>query len=639
MLLAFWLGTEREGLGGELVGVLNILNIWRRAVIGALACLALIAPQASAAPAQTSPDLRRLVQQVQRSRDGVDARVFDEIVSEGGEEALKALCRSIRSLREETLLDAACRALRGFRADPDLCELSLDYLADEARGHPRFQNRRSAIRGLVAFGPVGHPHLLELLRDTSRADLLALAIAPVVALLGDEGTPRAARLLIDHAPVETRSERRRLVQALNRFSSAEFAEALGVAILRETVPGERRVVLLGVFGARPMQNPHLFLVRVLKSRDPLVRTKALQLLRLTTVRGLAPRLRRSLGSHHEPEVRAAILALGRLGRWDDACRKELLSLAEEGREELCPYLPEALAQDGGDAALDLLCAMVADRDTAVRRGAVDELELLRCKDSIPLLIERLDQEDHTATQRVAQVLRLITGCDHGLTSQRWMRWWSAEGDVFSLPTVEVAMASERVRREREASNPTQARGFYGIAVLSDRVAFVIDKSGSMDAPASVPGRTRVRGSAGLTRLDVAKQQLSDAIEGLVPGARFNVLFFDSGVASWRAGLAEKTPRSVRQALGFVKSPQAAGGTNLHDALVEALRNERVDTVYLLSDGDPSAGSIVDASAIRESIRRVNRRRKVRIHCISIGQDSALLRALAKEHGGEYKRAG
>ena len=79
MLLAFWLGTEREGLGGELVGVLNILNIWRRAVIGALACLALIAPQASAAPAQTSPDLRRLVQQGQRSRDGVDARAFDEI--------------------------------------------------------------------------------------------------------------------------------------------------------------------------------------------------------------------------------------------------------------------------------------------------------------------------------------------------------------------------------------------------------------------------------------------------------------------------------------------------------------------------------------------------------------------------------
>jgi len=76
VLLAFWLGSEREGSGGDLVGVLNILNICRRAVIGALACLALTAPQASAAPAQTSPDLRRLVQHVQRSRDGVDARVF-----------------------------------------------------------------------------------------------------------------------------------------------------------------------------------------------------------------------------------------------------------------------------------------------------------------------------------------------------------------------------------------------------------------------------------------------------------------------------------------------------------------------------------------------------------------------------------
>ncbi|MDP6410582.1 MAG: VWA domain-containing protein [Planctomycetota bacterium] len=613
-----------------------------RGRIAVLASLMLAGGAASstfAGPLLDSPDLRPLVARVERERDRAPSRIFDEIAAVGGEEAHEALCRAIRPLREETSLTAAYEAFRAFGFDPALSRRSMDHLLAEALGNPRFANRRSAVRGLLAFGRDAHPHLLALIDGTRRSDVIELAIGPVVGLLAERGTAADARLLIDYGPVLLSSERRSLQRALSGFEGEGYGDVLEAAILRESASSERRIALLEVFVARPTRNPHQFLTRLLRSRDCRVRTRALEWIRGTAVRGLLGRLRRSLASHHEPEVRAALLALGSLARRDSACHRELLALARERRDDLGTSLPRALALDGSEAALEVLCAMVTVRDGGLGAAAEEEILSTRPKGAVPLLIARLDGEHSPETMGVAAVLRLLTGFDHGLTNRRWMRWWSTEGEAFTPPDEEVALAQELARRERAAANPTQARGFYGIAVVDDRVAFVIDESGSMDAAADEPGRTRAAGSPGPTRLDVAKQQLRGAIEGLLPSAHFNVLFFEAGVTSWRHGLTKKSANSYSDALRFVAARAAEGGTNLHDALVEALGDTRVEAVYLLSDGDPTAGAFTDAGDILRSVRDANRRRKARIHCISIGQDSALLRSLAREHGGEYKRAG
>ena len=69
--------------------------------------------------------------------------------------------------------------------------------------------------------------------------------------------------------------------------------------------------------------------------------------------------------------------------------------------------------------------------------------------------------------------------------------------------------------------------------------------------------------------------------------------------------------------------------------LEATRALTYQAARLLSDGDPTAGSVIDPRLIRERIARLNRTRKVQIHCISIGKPSPFLRALAKENGGAY----
>jgi predicted protein tyrosine phosphatase len=79
-----------------------------------------------------------------------------------------------------------------------------------------------------------------------------------------------------------------------------------------------------------------------------------------------------------------------------------------------------------------------------------------------------------------------------------------------------------------------------------------------------------------------------------------------------------------------------GSTNIFDALEKAFTDQDVDTIYLLTDGEPSAGRIKDVESILDEIRRWNRTRQIVIHCIAIGIDSNLCKRLAAENGGSYR---
>ena len=69
----------------------------------------------------------------------------------------------------------------------------------------------------------------------------------------------------------------------------------------------------------------------------------------------------------------------------------------------------------------------------------------------------------------------------------------------------------------------------------------------------------------------------------------------------------------------------------------AFEDMKVDTIYLLSDGYPSAGPITDIHQLADEVRLWNARRRIVIHAISIGSDSELLKRLAEESGGTYVR--
>jgi hypothetical protein len=75
---------------------------------------------------------------------------------------------------------------------------------------------------------------------------------------------------------------------------------------------------------------------------------------------------------------------------------------------------------------------------------------------------------------------------------------------------------------------------------------------------------------------------------------------------------------------------------VYDTLEFALQDREVDTIFILSDGYPSAGRYVDTDSILREIKVLNRSRGVSINGIAFGEQSHLLERLAAENNGEYK---
>src|SRR4029078_6860455 len=92
--------------------------------------------------------------------------------------------------------------------------------------------------------------------------------------------------------------------------------------------------------------------------------------------------------------------------------------------------------------------------------------------------------------------------------------------------------------------------------------------------------------------------------------------------------------SVREAAGLVGTVSPRGSTNIFDALDAAFQLKDADTIYLLSDGEPTNSRIIDTEDILREVREINRLRQIVIHTISFGP-SPFLKTLAAQNGGQY----
>ena len=132
----------------------------------------------------------------------------------------------------------------------------------------------------------------------------------------------------------------------------------------------------------------------------------------------------------------------------------------------------------------------------------------------------------------------------------------------------------------DAPEPYTVPTYHGIEVFTERVVFVLDRSGSMRWP-HAPGV--------VSRMEVARDALVRVLGELAPTARFNVLAFDRRVEAWSKGEVAADAEAVRKAAAWVRRQEAqeGAGTNTYGVLEEAFaENPGIDTIYLLSDGIP-----------------------------------------------------
>jgi uncharacterized protein YegL len=149
------------------------------------------------------------------------------------------------------------------------------------------------------------------------------------------------------------------------------------------------------------------------------------------------------------------------------------------------------------------------------------------------------------------------------------------------------------------------------------------------------------------RIERVKRELAKCIKELPSSVRFNIIAFSDKVKLWSPKLVKAEDSAKSTAIGWVSSLKADGDTHTDDALKAAFNDPEVDTIYLLSDGQPfKAGTPVDVEPILEWVKSNNRFRKVIIN--TFGFENAkktpnmdvkammqLLKGLADMTGGKF----
>lgn len=144
------------------------------------------------------------------------------------------------------------------------------------------------------------------------------------------------------------------------------------------------------------------------------------------------------------------------------------------------------------------------------------------------------------------------------------------------------------------------------SAVKREITLVIDRSGSMAGDK-------------IKQVQAAALQI---VEGLDEGEAFNILDYSDTISSFAAEPVLKNKKSLEDARHYIRSLKAAGGTNLNDAITEALRpkpmKDMLPLVLFLTDGLPTVGvrSEVDIRSGAIKANTYNRR----IFTFGVGYD-------------------
>ena len=167
------------------------------------------------------------------------------------------------------------------------------------------------------------------------------------------------------------------------------------------------------------------------------------------------------------------------------------------------------------------------------------------------------------------------------------------------------------------------------------------------------------------RLDFAKRELKRACDALPANAQFNLVSFNGNPKSksWKDDLVPANEKNREAFKKYVDEMRADGGTNVWAGMETALKlksltygsryETSVDEMFVVSDGAPTVGEVLDPLEILRLVSESNRWAGVRINAIFI--DSAtppearqaqpdlsippaeLMRRMAEQNGGKFRK--
>jgi Ca-activated chloride channel homolog len=157
--------------------------------------------------------------------------------------------------------------------------------------------------------------------------------------------------------------------------------------------------------------------------------------------------------------------------------------------------------------------------------------------------------------------------------------------------------------------------------MKREVTLVIDRSGSMHG----------------TKMDQAKKAATGILDRLNPGELFNLIAYNESVESFASRPLSPLPEVLASARNWINNIASSGGTNIYDALAEAMRpapsKDFLPLTLFLTDGLPTVGRTSENS-IREVVRAGQDVRR-RVFTFGVGADvnTPLLNWIANQTGG------
>ncbi len=373
------------------------------------------------------------------------------------------------------------------------------------------------------------------------------------------------------------------------------------------------------------------LIKLLKDKDGQVVRLAMEIAVERELEDVIPELEKLIGKSKDRDlVSEAIDTMSALRANDPDWIGQLLAYARDEHDDIRNSAIEVLGKTQDADFLPILVKALEHELWSTRLAAAKGLEHMKKKEGVGALCRRIPNETGRMAIELGEILFRLTGKPFSKTGGLWLRWWEEEGESFEFVT---ASELRRLKREAETRRLKQISrtSFFGIRIDSHRVTFILDVSGSM----AELTRGQYVGQRGSARIDVARRELSRCLDSLDKVCLFNMIIFSGGVESWQEAISEKTPETLEDAKGFVARIHAGGGTNLHGALALAFEDPDVDTIYVLSDGEPTVGEVIDPHAIRQEVAEWNEHRGVVIHCISVGGSLRVLEWIAEDTGGTY----
>ncbi|MBI3273191.1 MAG: HEAT repeat domain-containing protein [Planctomycetes bacterium] len=528
--------------------------------------------------------------------------------------------------------------LAGLRAAAAADEVDDLHSALKRKAYGDYWDRLDAARKLGSIGSRRAAEVLcEFLDDAEPP-----VIEAVVLALSRIKDPEAVKFLSQNALLGGRSEKTR----------AHAAWALELMKEKDTIPP---------------------LLRALGDASVEVRACAANALGAISEKEVAKPLSEKLSSSSPPPVSVAILhALGRLkensvydavaalfGTSNALVRAAALRAgASLGAEKALEALQkgttatdapvriaalESCQKADFEASLAASIKALDDEAWQVRVAAIYTFQRLWDKRSLEPLIARMEKEKGRLRLDIGLMLKDLTGKDIGFDAKSWRGWWEGHKADFEMPP------RPKKGQKREAKDDGTQAAFFNIPVLSDRVTFVIDYSGSMykEDPGRGTPDGKTAAAAPKRKIDLALEELQNVLNRLKPEVRLNLVVMSTEAVNQKCRkaapqLVPATEENKKRLMDFAKATCKKleeikrGRGDMYDSIRDAMADPECDTVFVLSDGRPSSGEVQESVTFFHRIAMDNEFKKVMIHTVLTGTkgiDQEFMDRIAEETNG------